>query len=188
MMKAIEKRFTLKDGTVEEPTLYLGADISKKILKNGETAWGMSSTKYTGKAIESVEREIGTERFGYSYLPKNVNTPIVTDYRPEIDSSPELDFSKQNYYQGLVGILRWICELGRLDIIMPVSLMSRYLAQAREGHLNQVLHIFGYLKHYNRSRLVFDHTEPFVDEEDFHKCDWSEFYPDAKETIDPDPC
>ena len=25
-----------------------------------------------------------------------------------------------------------------------VSLMSRYLAQAREGHLNQVLHIFAY--------------------------------------------
>jgi hypothetical protein len=30
---------------------------------------------------------------------------------------------EQNYYQGVIGVLRWICELGRLDILVPVSLL-----------------------------------------------------------------
>ena len=150
-MKMIEGKFTLKDGTVEEPTLYLGADIGKHYISDSEeptkVRWSMSSTKYTMKAIDEVERELGTAKYGYIYLPKTgVKTPLTTGYRPELDPTRELNHSEQNYYQGLIGVLRWICELGRLDIIMPVSLMSRYLAQAREGHLNQVLHTSAYLK------------------------------------------
>ena len=90
-----------------------------------------------------------------------------------------MDSKRQNYYQGFIGVLRWICKLGRLDIIMPLSLMPWYLAQAREGHLNQLFHIFAYLKTFNESKLVFDDSVPDIDESRFHKCDWSEFYPDA---------
>ena len=56
---------------------------------------------------------------------------------------------------------------------MPVSLLSRYLAQGRVGHLEQVYHIFGYLKKYERSCLVFDFddSEPIFDDRAFHKCD-----------------
>ena len=149
----------LKDETIlEEPSLYLGADYGKHRLPDGTMTWSMASSKYTAKAIANVELGLGTERFGFKCLPKGVKTPITADYRPgpEIDATEELNAEDQNYYQGLVGILRWICELGRLDIVMPVSLMSRYLAQARRGHLNQVLHLFAYLKHHGRSNLVFD--------------------------------
>ena len=187
-LQAIERRFTLKDGTIEEPTLYLGADIEKfEVPGSSNTAWAMSSTKYTAKAIETVEQELATSKYGYKYLPSTgIKTPLSGDYRPEIDPTQELDHQQQNYYQGLIGVLRWICELGRLDIIMPCSLMSRYLAQAREGHLNQIFHMFGYLKCHKRSKLVFDSDMPYVDESSFTKCDWAEFYPDAKETMPPD--
>jgi hypothetical protein len=189
-MKLIEGKFTLKDGTVEEPCMYLGADIYQRKIEHSDdpykTRWAMSSTNYTRKAIAEVERVIGTEAYGYTCLPKNIKSPLAYEYRPEIDPTPELDHEKQNYYQGLIGVLRWICELGRLDIIMPVSLMSRYLAQAREGHLNQAFHIFGYLKEHSRSMLLFDDTLPDVAESRFHECDWSEFYPGAKEVMPPD--
>jgi len=69
---------------------------------------------------------------------------------------------------------------------MPVSLLSRYLAQAREGHLHQVFHIFAYLKEHDRSRLMFDDTCPEYDESRSHKCDWEDFYPDARGLIPPD--
>ena len=69
---------------------------------------------------------------------------------------------------------------------MPVSLMPRYLAQARRDHFNQVLHLFAYLKHHGRSKLVFDAKIPEVSEGWFTKCDWEEFYPGAKEVIPPD--
>lgn len=109
-LESIEKEFTLKDGTIEEPYLYLGADIGKHQLPDGTMSWSMASSKYTAKAIATVELELGTERFGFKCLPKGKKTPISTEYRPEIDATEELNVEDQNYYQGLVGILRWICE------------------------------------------------------------------------------
>ena len=105
---------------------------------------------------------------------------MASGYRPELDQSPELNPERQNYFQGLIGVLRWICELGRLDILMPVSMLSRYLVSAREGHMDQVFHTFAYLKRYETSTMVFDDTEPEFDERRFKACDWSEYYPDAK--------
>eukprot|EP00536_Pseudo-nitzschia_multiseries_P010185 jgi/Psemu1/25290/gm1.25290_g len=78
--------FKLKDGTIEEPSFYLRADIGKTYK------WDT----YTSKAIKSVDEELSTGKY-------------AAKYRPEIDASPEMDAEKQNYYQGLIGIvLRWI--------------------------------------------------------------------------------
>ena len=65
-------------------------------------------------------------------------------------------------------------------------MLPQYLAQGRIGHLQQAYHIFLYLKAYNRSRLVFDDTQPIFDGRAFQTCDWSEFYPDAEELLPPD--
>jgi hypothetical protein len=43
-------------------------------------------------------------------------------YRPEIDTTPELDAKRANHFQGLIGVLRWICELGRTDILVDIAL------------------------------------------------------------------
>jgi hypothetical protein len=51
--------------------------------------------------------------------------------------------------------------------------------------LDQVFHIFGYLKKYNKSTMVFDDTIPFFDESQFAVCDWAEFYPGACEPEPP---
>jgi hypothetical protein len=52
--------------------------------------------------------------------------------------------------------------------------------------LEQVLHIFAYLKKYKRSTLVFDHNVPLFDESHFVvRCDWSKFYPGAAEVEPP---
>jgi hypothetical protein len=65
-------------------------------------------------------------------------------------------------------------------------MLSRYLVSARRGHLEQVFHIFAYLKAHTRSTLVFDDTEPNFANSTFNKCDWAEFYPDAAEAIPSD--
>ena len=49
-------------------------------------------------------------------------------YRPESDTTPELDAKRANYFQGLIGVLRWICELGRIDILVDVAMLLRFLA------------------------------------------------------------
>jgi len=97
----------------------------------------------------------------------------------------ELDAKRATYYQGLIGVLRWIVELGRIDIHTPVALMSHYLACPRIGHLDQVTHLFAHLKKCNKSSLVFDKTEPIFDESRFTKCDWTEQCPGACEPKPP---
>eukprot|EP00957_Ditylum_brightwellii_P148966 11341541-Ditylum_brightwellii.AAC.1 len=56
-------------------------------------------------------------------------------YRPELDITPELSPIDSAYYQSLIGMLRWIVELGQIDICLEVSMMSSHLAMLREGHM-----------------------------------------------------
>jgi len=98
--------------------------------------------------------------------------------------SPLLDADRANYYQNLIGILRWAVELGRIDIHVAVAMLSRYLVQPRQGHLEQVFHIFAYLKkHLEKSTMVFDDKIPTVNQDGFKECDWKDFYQDAQEAI-----
>jgi hypothetical protein len=106
-------------------------------------------------------------------LPNKAETPMQTSYRPELDVSPELGAIDASYYQSLIGILRWIVELGRVDICLECSMMSSHLALPREGHLHQVFHIFAYLKKYHNTELVFDPSDPCVNESDFELQDWT---------------
>ena len=52
-------------------------------------------------------------------------------------------------------------------------MMSSHLALPREGHLEQVLHIFAYLKKYHNTELVYYPSDPVVDENDFERRDWA---------------
>ena len=106
-------------------------------------------------------------------------------YRVELDGSPELDAEHTSYYQGLVGVLQWLCELGRVDILVATSMLARYLMMPHEGHLEQAFHVFAYLKVHDHSMLVFDQPEPMFEDSRFRKADWSEFYPGAEESIPP---
>ena len=186
IMDFLSSRYTLKAGSVKEPTEYLGAEIRKHHLMNPDGSqdpkarWSMSSDLYVKRALADVERELA--EIGQS-LSNKVSTPLSNEYRPELDVTPELDARRANYYQGLIGVLRWIVELGRIDIIVPIALLSRFLALPREGHLEQVLHCFAYLKKYDRSSIVFDDTVPVFEESRFLKAYWGETYPDAADPL-----
>ncbi len=73
--------------------------------------WASESLSYVKKAIADVERELAEADMK---LIPNAKTPLASGYRPELDTSPELGSKQLNYFQGLIGILRWICELGRI--------------------------------------------------------------------------
>ena len=90
------------------------------------------------------------------------------------------------FYQELIGILRWAVEIGRVNILLEVSLLSSHLALPRIGHLQAVYHIFGYLKQVPKRKLYFDPVLPLINEDRFHKFDWEEFYRNSKEAIPDD--
>ena len=73
----------------------------------------------------------------------------------------------------LIGILRWIVELGRVDVCLEVSMMSSHMAMPREGHLSEVLHIFSYLRKYHNAEMVFDPSDLDIDESKYERKDWT---------------
>ena len=182
----IDKFFTMKPDSIGDPDVYLGAKLRKVTLSNGVQAWSLSPSKYVQEAVKNVEKYLD-EKMGGRKLPNRFRGLWPSDYRPELDDSPELDPKMANYYQSLIGVLHWMVELGRVDIITEVSLLASHLALPREGHLDAALGLCTYLKKKHNSRMVFDPTYPDINEDDFKVYDWTRNYGNVKELI-PDSC
>jgi hypothetical protein len=100
-------------------------------------------------------------------------------------TSDLLDPDCSSFYQHLIGVMRWMVELGCIDIAKEVFMLSSYLACPREGHLENALHVMGYLQLKHNSRLIFDPTYPDIDQTAFPSFEWTEFYGDIEEAIPP---
>lgn len=183
-MEMIRGKFKLKGDKVAPPKDYLGAVLEPMTNDAGTTCWSQSSDKYVAAAVTNVESYL--QKKGRTLHAKRQSTsPFLADYRPELDTSPELGTEGHRYFQELIGVLRWACEIGRLDILLEVALLSAYLASPREGHLEAVFHIFSYLKHHPKRRIAFDPDHPHIRESRFMTHDWGEFYRNAAEAIPP---
>ena len=163
----LRRCFHLKEESIGPPTIYLGGRVCKVQLENGIWAWSFSSSQYVQSAIKNVEEYVGKSKNSHLKILTKAETPLMTSYRPELDVSPELTPQDSAYYQSLIGILWWIVELGRIDICLEVSMMLSHLAMPRKGHLNQVLHIFAYLCKYHNTELVYDPSDPVVEQDVF---------------------
>ena len=128
--------------------------MRKVELNNGVHAWAFSSSIYVTEAVKNVERQL--EKTGFK-LPRKAETPLQTSYRPKIDTTPELIPTDAAYYQSLIGMLRWMVEIGRVDICLEVSMMSSHLVLPREGYLEQLYHIFARIKKYYLLAIITYH-------------------------------
>ena len=168
------KYFELKQESIGPPKLYLGGHLRKVQLDNGVEAWAFSASQYAQAAVKNVEEWLAKDENVKRWkLPRKAETPLVSTYKPELDVTPALNAQEAAYYQSLIGILRWIVELGRVDLCLEVSMMSSYLAMPREGHLEALFHIFAHLKKYHNAELVYDPSDPVIDETKFEAKDWT---------------
>jgi hypothetical protein len=118
-------------------------------------------------------------------LPSKSYRPFKTGYRPEINVSPVLPPLQALYYQGLIGVLCWICKLGRMDILTEVSMLLSHNAMPRQGHLDAAMDVFSYLKSYQSSAIVFTNAVPNINERRFKLVDWSNIYGNVEEALPP---
>jgi hypothetical protein len=181
-MRKLDKFFPMKEGSIGPPDIYLGAKLSKVKLPNNVEAWAMSPSKYVQEAVTNCEDYLEREYDGRK-LERKASTPFKSLYRPELDTSPELGPEQATYFQSVIGVLRWAVEIGRVDILTEVSMLSSHLAMPREGHLEAVFHIFAYLKKRHNTRMVFDPTYPNIDLSRFKEVDWRPMYGDIKEAL-----
>ena len=109
---------------------------------------------------------------------------------PEEDTTAPLNDHFHKVYQQCLGMLNWLVTIGRFDIAFATSSLARFVASPRQGHLDRLKHVFGYLKKWPNHRIRIDAGDPMLigSEELFQKDLMSEFqseYPDAVEELDP---
>ena len=127
--------------------------------------WAFGSDTYVKDACILAEKQMKDNDITYPSSGRHgSSSPFSTQSsRPELDSSEFCNSTLTTMFQNLIGVLRWIVELGRIDIHLETSLLSQYLAQPRKGHLEQACNIFRYLKKVNSAYVVMDSTPWDVD-------------------------
>ena len=76
--------------------------------------------------------------------------------------------------------------LGQFDIMFAAVTMARYNCLHREGHLQTMLRVFGYLKHHDKAAIRFNVDEPETNLLPRVKHNWSELYGDIEEELPED--
>ena len=146
---------------MEKPDVYLGAELSTRDNEQGGECWAMLSDKYCADMVKNIEATLAKKGLR---LPTKCNLPTNHGYRPEMDCTGELEADGLQWYQELIGFLRWPVEISIVDIILETAILSKHLSLPREGHLEQVLHIVGYMKRRMKLRLPFDSRYPTTNE------------------------
>ena len=128
-----------------DPDIYLSEKLKETRLPNGIYTWGLSPSKYVNQAVKNCQTHL-TEKLNDRYkILTRADNPFPMGYCIDTDVSKPLDDECSSFFQHLIGVMRWMVELGRIDIAVEVSLLSSYLACPREGHLEAAIHVMGYL-------------------------------------------
>ena len=156
------------------PSYHLGGDFFRD--SDGTLAWGTNS--YVKKMIMNYEVMFGKK-------PTEYSSPMIEKDHPELDTTPELDENGIKQYQSLIGALQWLVTLGRFDILIGVTTMSSYRIAPREGHLERLKRIIGYVKRHPDGAIRFrtnipDH-ESIGNQSNFDWC--SSVYGNVQEEI-----
>ena len=182
ILQEIQGTFKLKNDKIETPEFYLGANLQCKDI-NGYKCWTVTSQDYIKAAVKNVEETI--KKSGRRFPTSNLDTPMNATYTPELDVTDELNDDDVTFFQELIGVLHWATEIGRVDILLEVSLLSQYQANPREGHLEQLLHIFAFLRKHPKITLYMSPESPRIEYGDFrtNKEDFAEIDRDAEELM-----
>jgi hypothetical protein len=181
-MQEIGRIYQLKEGSVGEPSMYLGANVGCVLDGDSNKMWYLSATDYIDGALKTVIANLpsGTKLKGKADRPLNIS------YHAELDTIPHLGTELIQRYQGYIGILQWIVELGRVDIMVEVSHLSLFLVAPCIGHLEAALSIFAYLQNHKDLAMFFNPCKYNIDKLAFPPPEqWKELYGDIMEDIPP---
>ena len=85
---------------------------------------------------------------------------MSSDYRPKLNVTVEMDAHYITMIQQLIGDLIRATYIARVDILHEVLVLSAFQAATREGHLNQVFHIFDFMIKNPKLTINFDPRFP----------------------------
>lgn len=157
-------------------TFHLRADF----YRDNEGVLCMVPQKYIERLIQSYEQMFSKNPalMVYSLLEKNDH--------PELDDSELLDKTGIEKYQSLLGSLHCAISLGCFDIVTAVMTMFSVHDAPRQGHLQQLYCICGYLAKMKHGTIRFHTHEPDYSDLPTKEYDWSSVYGNMTETLPDD--
>ena len=105
--------------------------------------------------------------------PKPRKTPLDPNSHPELDTTEFCSPEDTKIYQSLIGALQWATSLGRFDVSVHVMTLGSFRAQPREGHLEAVKNIYGYLTRMKEGTIRYRTDMPNLSDMEFEEYDWS---------------
>ena len=176
IIKALEEEYGALKG-VGFPKYYLGGDIGRITEGDQKGMLYTSAKTYITRICDKIESLMDWKGL------RNYGCPMEPNYHPELDASPFLTDDAASKYRMMVGSLNWLVTLGRWDVHYVTQTMSRYSMLPREGHLEAMQRVFGYLKNHNKVRVVYDVAEPAHSRFTSPKFDWFEYYGECHEEL-----
>jgi hypothetical protein len=105
----------------------------------------MVGTLYYGPR-KYIDRIMGQYENMFGCKPREYTSPLEKVDHLELDYSDGLDNKGIKRYQTMIGCLQWAVSLGRFDIQTETMTMSRFRSAPRQGNLDRLKRIYGYLK------------------------------------------
>jgi hypothetical protein len=170
----LEKRNLFKLKGTGPISFHLGCDFFRD--ETGTLCLGPKS--YIDRMAMQYEAMFGKK-------PKAAYTsPLSGNDHPEVDMSPLLDEEGITQYQSLLGVLQWMITLGRFDICTAVMTMSGFRTAPREGHLDRLRRICGYLCKMKHGFIRVRTEEPDYSDMPVTTYDWARtVYGNVKEQL-----
>lgn len=162
---------------------HLGMDVTEEDDGQGKDGsckkiHCVSPTKYIERILDNYKRMYG------EYPKQNTSSPLIKGDHPELDDTEFLDDKGIEEYQSLIGSLQWLISIGRFDIMVAVMTMSSFRAAPRQGHLERVKKIFGYISKMRHGAIRIRTDEPDYSDLPHFEQDWARsVYGDVEEEI-----
>jgi hypothetical protein len=135
-----KNKFKLKD--VGSLTNHLGCNYFHDM--DGTLCYG--PRKYIDKIMGQYENTFGCK-------PRDYTSPLEKGDHPEVDCSEELDKEGIKRYHTMIGCLQWEVSIGRFDIQTATMTMSHFFSAPRQGHVDRLKRIYGYLKKFSSDAI-----------------------------------
>ena len=173
IIEALMKKHSFKLKGTGPISFHLGCDFNR----DEEGTLCYAPKKYIEKMLDNYRRMFGT-------WPKPAHSPLMSGDHPELDTSDLLNEDDQKVYQSLIGALQWVIQIGRFDITTAVMTLSRFRAMPRQGHLDRVKRIYGYLSKMRHGTIRIRTDAPDYSAIPVKMYDWEySCYRDAVEEI-----
>lgn len=159
----LKDKYKFKLKGVGHPEYHLGGDFGRD--PDGTLYW--SAKTYVKKLLDQYERL-------FDGPPKKYSAPMDKDDNPELDQSEMLNEGDIKVYQSIIGAEQWAVTLGRFDIAVAVTSLSRFRAAPRQGHMARAKRVAGYMRQFPdaaiRMRVHWPANEEIFGEMEQH--DW----------------